>query len=149
MVKNNTLILGVGNTYRKDDGVGPAIIALLQNNKRSGVDYLDGGVDGLALIDIISLYSKVIIIDAVDMKTPPGTVKLFSPSDVRLQIKSDALSTHGFGLAEVIKLIEQLDVKTLLQIIGIQPQDISFGEGLSEVIEKQVQRIIKLVDDVL
>jgi hydrogenase maturation protease len=146
---NNILILGVGNTLRRDDGVGPIIIELLKENKKAGVDYLDGGIDGLALIDVIRCYKRAIIIDAVDMRTVPGTVKLFTPQEAKIKIKTDALSTHGFGLAEVITLMEELGYKADLQIIGIQPQDISFGEGLTDIVQAKLKDIIKVINNLL
>ena len=141
--KNEILILGVGNSMRHDDGVGPASIQLLQKKPEPNVDYLDGGVDGLALIDVIQEYSKVIIIDAVNMGCDPGEIRTFSAKQAKIKIKNDALSTHGFGLAEVIGLLEKLGCKTEIKIIGIQPKDISFGEGLTEPVQYAVKNISK------
>jgi hydrogenase maturation protease len=142
---NNILVLGVGNTLRRDDGIGPVVIDLLSKEKKPGVDYLDGGIDGLALLDMIKPYQRAIIVDAVNMNVAPGTIKLFSPDDAKINIKNDALSTHGFGLAEVIAFVEKLDIKTELQIVGIQPLDISFGEGLTDVVKTKINDVIDLV----
>jgi len=148
-VVSDTLVLGVGNTLRRDDGVGPAVIKLLQQENLPNVDLLDGGIDGLGLIDVINQYQRAIIIDAVDMRLTPGSVKLFTASDAKINIKNDALSTHGFGLAEVIGLLEQLGCDTEIKIIGVQPQDISFGEGLTEVVETKIPGVIELVKSVI
>ena len=146
-----TVIIGVGNLLRKDDGIGPAVIETLmgsrvrKNDKQDEITLLDGGTDGLALLDIIKQYQKAIIIDAVDMGQAPGTVRAFTPQEAKINIKSDALTTHSFGLAELLSLCEQLEIKTKIQIIGIQPQDISFGEGLSPIIEQQIPAIIRRI----
>lgn len=138
--KEGTLILGVGSPLRRDDGIGPEIIRLLKekrsenmtgNNFSEDIDLIDGGTDGLGLIEYLKEYKKVLIIDAVDMKLPPGTVKIFSPDEAVLNIKSDALSTHGFGIAELIKLAKGLDINPELVIVGVQPEDVSYGENLS------------------
>lgn len=139
--KNTTIIIGVGNTLRRDDGIGPIIIKELEKLNLTNVDLLDGGTDGLTLLDYLPNYSQAIIIDAVNMGLPPATVKVFTPEEVRVNIKSDALSTHGFGLAEVITLKEQLDIKTKLIIVGIEPVDISFGENLSAEIQAKIPEI--------
>lgn len=143
--KSQFLILGVGNPFRHDDGVGPAIIKHLKTLNLSEVDLLDGGTDGLALIDEIAKYQQAIIIDAVNMNAPPGTVRFFNPKEVRINIKHDALSTHGFGIAEVLKLIEELNIPTRIKIIGIQPFDVSFGEGLSNQVDKQMGSVLYLI----
>jgi len=145
MTANKLLILGVGNLLRRDDGVGLKAIELLRQENLSNVDLIDGGVDGLGLIDVIKPYSHALIIDAVDMRLAPGAVKLFSAHDAKFKIKNDALSTHGFGLAEALGLLEKLGCKTEIKIIGVQPQDISFGEGLTEVVATKLPEIIKLV----
>jgi len=144
-MKNKFMILGVGNSLRHDDGIGVAAIKLLQQENLSNVDLIDGGVDGLGLIDVIKKYPRALIIDAVDMKLVPGAVKLFSAHDAKIKIKNDALSTHGFGLAQTLGLLEKLGCKTEIKIIGIQPQDVSFGEGLTEVVAASIQEVIKLV----
>jgi len=139
------LIVGIGNPYRRDDGIGIEIIKILQKENNPGLVFFDVGTDGLSLFDQLALYKRVIIIDAVFMGERPGVARLFTPAEARLKIKSDALSTHGFGLAEVLKLSEEFAVKTEIKIIGIQPEDISFGEGLSKVVECQIPKILDLV----
>jgi hydrogenase maturation protease len=141
----NTLIIGVGNPWRLDDGIGPKIIAELNKQPHANFDLRDGGTDALALIDEIEKYTSVIIIDAVNMNAPAGTVRVFTPEQAKIQISSDALTTHGFGLAEMLVMLEKLAIKTKIKIIGIQPQSIDFGEKLSTVIADQIKSIVDLV----
>lgn len=141
------LVLGVGNIIRKDDGIGPKVIEELKKQGRLNVDLVDGGTDGLALLDLIADYDKAIIIDAIDMRLAPGTIKQFSPADAKINITHDALSTHGFGLAEVIKFMEELNITTELTIIGVQPEDITFGEGLTEKIQPALGEILNIIAD--
>ena len=141
-----TLILGVGNPLRGDDGVGPEVIRLLQGDQLTeNADLLDGGTDGLNLIEDIQAYERAIIIDAVDMRAPVGTVRVFSPDEAKINIVSEALSTHGFGLGEVIALLQQLGCKTELTIIGVQPRSTNFGEPMSEEVAGAVDQVLSLV----
>jgi hydrogenase maturation protease len=141
MAKNKVLVLGVGNPYRRDDGIGNEVIKVLSEQKISGFDLKDVG-DGLSILEIIEPYQKVIIIDACEMAESPGTVKVFSPEEAIIKIKNDALSTHGIGLAEVLHLIKALEIKIDLKIIGVQPKEIGFGEGLSKIIKKKIPVIL-------
>ncbi len=150
MNKKETLILGVGNPLRRDDGIGPEVIRRLTSgihtyNLPAGTDLIDGGTDGLGLIEYLKEYKKVFLIDAVDMGLPPGTVKIFTPAEAVLNICTDSLSTHGFGIAELIKFSKELDINPELFIIGIQPENISIGEGLSESIEPRIKMIMELI----
>ncbi len=152
--KKETLILGVGNPLRRDDGIGPEVIRLLTEDRTkkngtyklsSDIDLLDGGTDGLGLIEYLKDYKKVVIVDAVEMKLKPGTIKVFTPEEAVIKINSDALSTHGFGIAELIKLAKGLDINPELIIVGVQPEDVSYGEELSFFVSSVLSNIIKLI----
>ncbi|MBU0743784.1 MAG: hydrogenase maturation protease [Gammaproteobacteria bacterium] len=145
MLESKVLIVGVGNPYRHDDGIGIEIIKILQQENNPQVILFDAGTDGFSLLDKLALYKRAIIIDAVYMGEKPGEVRLFTPKEARLKIKSDALSTHGFGLAEVLKLAEELGIEAEIKIIGIEPESIDFGEGLSEVVKNQIPEVLDLV----
>ena len=73
---------------------------------------------------MLSDYKYAIIVDAVCMSESPGTIKIFTPNEIKDKFKTDALSTHGFGLAEMFKLIKQLKIKTQIKIVGIEPKNI-------------------------
>lgn len=148
----NILVAGVGNPYRSDDGVGIAVLqelkkAQLQNLALPFADLVDAGTDGLALLDLLPKYQQVIIIDAVNMRATPGAVKVFTPQDARLNITHDALSTHGFGLAEMLQLAEQLGVTatTAITIIGVEPKSLEFGAELSAEVKQAIPEIVALI----
>ena len=145
MLQPQILVVGVGNPYRHDDGIGIEIIKILKTENNPNLVILDGGTDGLSLFDQLFLYERAIIIDAVFMGEISGTVKLFSPKEARSQINSDALSTHGFGLAELLKLVEEFAIKTEIKIIGVQPENTDFGEGLSDVVKNKIPHILSLI----
>jgi hydrogenase maturation protease len=144
-MKSKILIVGVGNPLRHDDGIGCEIIKILRIENNSNFTLLDAGTDGFVIFDQLPLYKKVIIIDAVSMGENSGAVKLFTPPEAKLKIKNDALSTHGFGLAQVLKLVEALAIATEIKIIGMQPQNINFGEGLSDVVKDGISQILDLI----
>ncbi|MBN2689238.1 MAG: hydrogenase maturation protease [Gammaproteobacteria bacterium] len=139
----NTIIIGVGNPMRSDDGIGVRVIEKYRANDSSAA-IINGGTDALNLIDSIKQYPKAIIIDAVRMNTEPGTIKVFSPKDAKI-IQNDSLSTHGLGLAEMLVFLKELDIKTKITIIGIEPEDISYGDVLSATIEQQIPTVINLI----
>ena len=140
------LIIGVGNPYRCDDGIGPAIIETLRIKPDASFVVVDGGTDGLALLDLIGEYDRAIIIDAVQMLESPGTVKLFTLAEAKIKVTSDGLSTHGFGLAQMLQLVERLGIKTTIKIIGIQPKHLGFGEHLSAEVQQQIPEILHLIE---
>ncbi len=154
MNKKNTLILGVGNPLRRDDGAGPETVRVLtQEKKHAGLyekaDIIDGGTDGLGLVEYFRDYKKIILIDAVQMDLPPGSVKTFSPDKAVITIRTDSLSTHGFGIAELLKLAEALELQPDVTIIGIQPEDTGYGENLSGTVLSSIDTVIKTIYTIL
>ena len=148
MAEPRKLILGVGNSFRRDDGIGPAVIQALQNaSKLQSVDLLDGGTDGFSLLECIKEYDETLVVDAVDMGLAAGEIRMFSPAEAKLTIQADALSTHGFGMAEVIALMETLGIETELHILGVQVKDISFGEEMSLEVSEKIPEIIERVEE--
>lgn len=146
MAAKKILMLGVGNPFRRDDGIGPVIIRRLQAEPPlMGIDWQDGGADGFTLLDYLPQYEQVVLIDAVEMGATPGDVKVLTPAEARLKVQADALSTHGFGLAEALALIERLGLQTDLRIIGVQVKDVRFGEGLSPEVALKIEDILTLV----
>ena len=146
---NSTLILGIGNRYRKDDGIGVIVIQKLRDDNLTNADLIDGSMDGLTLFEYLKNYNQAIVIDAAHMGVPPGEVKIFSKDEANINIKSDQLSTHGFGLAEVVQLLSAFNIEIKMTIIGVQPLDTSFGEGLTPLIESRVEYITGIIRDLL
>ena len=145
-----TLIIGVGNILRQDDGIGPRIIEHLDNDDLDGkATLMNGGVDGLALIDYIKDYRNAVIIDAVDMGLTAGEIMVFRPDEADLNVRWDSLSTHGFGLAEVLHLSRELGVETNIKIVGIQPKETGFGEHLSKKVSDRIDDIAWIVKDII
>jgi len=103
-------IIAVGNSFYGDDGVGAAVLdRIRQYDVFPDAELIDVHTDALALLDHMARGEKNVVVDAAQMGLEPGTAVGFRPSEVRLKIKSDHLSMHGFGLAEAFDLAAQLD----------------------------------------
>jgi hydrogenase maturation protease len=145
-----TLVVGVGSVLRGDDGVGIRVIEELQKeNLSSDIKLLSGDISGLELIKYFPQFERVVIIDAVDIKDKPGTVKSFNSSEIKKSDFSEVVSTHGMKLLETLTLAEKLDISPKITIIGIQPKDISFKLGLTLEIEDKIPYIMKAVKKVI
>ncbi len=135
----NTLILGLGNSLRGDDGVGPAVIEKLRNHPDlpPNVDLVDGGTAGLETAVYLQNRQKVIIIDAADVGCPPGTWRRFTLAEAQLLMGAAQMrgTLHTVGLAEALALAEALDImpETLI-IFGVQPEHVDWELGLSTAV---------------
>lgn len=133
-----TLVLGLGNPYRGDDGVGTAVVAMLKSqNWPHNVDVLDGGTPGLETILLWEGYEQVIIVDAADMGMVPGEWKRFLPGEVVLPVGEGALNgtLHSAGLAEALALAEALEIlPPALVFYGVQPAHTGWSAELTAAV---------------
>lgn len=143
------LIAGAGNPLRGDDGIGPYVINQIKkmdhDNRHHILKYIDVGTDGLALFDMLQHYTHALLIDAVHMNASPGTIKVFTPQDAKINTYHDSLSTHTLDLGTLIHLLEQFKIKTALKIIGIQPENVSRNEGLTQTIQMKLNDLLHTV----
>jgi len=140
------LILGIGNLILKDEGVGVHVIDRLKNMALpSDVEVIDGGTMGIDLLYHIEGRKKVIVIDAVNTDGAAGTIYRFTDKD--LEEKKECLrSAHEIDFSDVLKTADLLGNKPDEVIfIGIKPEDISEGLGLSPRIEERIPQIVELV----
>ncbi|MBI5078837.1 hydrogenase maturation protease [Candidatus Saganbacteria bacterium] len=163
MKKN--LVLGLGNILMADDGVGVRVIERIGKQKATIVAKLDaeivnGATGGFALLEVFEKYEKAVVVDAVNMGKMPGTVCKFSAErllDLPESLPAHAyrqaggrqgrnFSLHEIGLLEVLKVGKSLnaDFKNVV-IIGVQPGNLTPGEGLSPEVEAKIPEIIEAV----
>ena len=151
---SNILIAGIGNIYRRDDGIGILVARAIKDriNTKSGisVDIVEMN-DPSLLIDILQSYDKAIIIDAVmgNSMDRIGTIHTLSYRDI-IDNSGDEIvtSTHTIDLRELVMLIGMIynDDKDLI-LIGIEGHDFGMGEGLSPELKYRIDGIVSAVID--
>lgn len=130
----------------KDDGIGAHVVCELENLRLpKGVMVLDAGTRGFRLVDLMREAPRVIFLDAVDMGEKPGTVKRFTPQEIKVVADKVRFSLHEVGLPQVLHLASLLGVSPEVVIFGIQPKDLGRGIGLSPELERAVPTIIESV----
>jgi hydrogenase 3 maturation protease len=132
------LIIGIGNRLKGDDGVGSIIAEKLKEKIREEnlfvIDAENAPENYTGKIKEISPES-LLIIDAVDFGSYPGDFRIFEIDE----IKDTTVSTHNFSISLLKKFIKVDEI----YLLGIQPENISFGENLSERVKKSVEKIIE------
>lgn len=95
------LVLGIGNLVLNDEGIGIHVVnALNEMEIPQGVDVLDGGTGGLALLETLQSYRQLILVDAALDNNPVGTIRRLSPKYSKDY--PPLLSAHEIGLKEMI-----------------------------------------------
>ncbi len=146
---HSTVILGLGNSLRGDDGVGPAVIEWLDRQELpSGVETIDGGTSGLDIVSILMGRDQAIIVDAANVGQVPGRWVRFTPDMAQLKENSTTLSLHSAGLAEALALGAALNVLPLTLIIyGVQPRNLDWTAQLSDEVQAAVIEVGQAILD--
>jgi len=137
-------VIAVGNDLYGDDGIGNAVLQVLEQiPDMKDIELIDGATDALGLIDHFSDTDHVIIVDAAQMGEKPGTVKVFGKDEVKLKIKMDHLSVHGISLAETFDIAKAVDsLPANVSIIGIEPKNIGISQKLSDIVKQSIPEIV-------
>lgn len=140
-----TLVLGLGNPLRGDDGAGPRVVEeLLRRALPNHVEVVDGGSGGLSLLQTLEGWERVIVVDCAEMGKSPGQFTRFTPRQAELSPRT--FSPHYASLAEVLTLAEALG-RSLppITLFGVQPANINWEQGLSPAVEKMMPTLLDAI----
>jgi hydrogenase 3 maturation protease len=139
-------VCGIGNPLRADDGAGPAVIEKLQSCLKSeDVLLLDCGSTPENQLKTIQNFrpDRIVIIDAVDIKKPAGTVETIDTK----KIAGEMMSTHKLPISLFIKYLQRsLDSEIIF--IGVQPKTTLFGEQMSRECAGAVEKAAEIVAEI-
>ncbi len=148
----------MGNEYRRDDGVGAAVTALvaqrLAGGKRpdhgTGRDTTVSGPfgDPLDLLGEWDGATLAVVVDAVRTGATPGTVTVV---ELGPDTPGDATaSTHTVGVAGALRLAHAVDrAPRRVVAVGIEGEDFGDGMGLSDAVAASVEEAAARVLDVV
>lgn len=140
------LILGVGNILWADEGFGIRTVEAINQQYEFDEDVLlmDGGTQGLYLIQHVQACDLLIVFDAIDYGLKPGTMKLIYDEDVPKFMGAKKMSLHQTGFQEVLSTAELTgETPNHIFLIGVQPEQLDdFGGSLRDVVKKQIQPAI-------
>lgn len=151
------VVLGLGNTLNRDEGLGVQALKLLDTQLSEqfpqgnpfGFELLDGGVLGLNLLMIVEECSHLLILDAVNVGKPAGTVVELRKEQIPLYA-GVKMSQHQITFQEVLGLANIRGyLPEHLHLVGVQPSDLSVGLELSPIIEAALPEVAERAKAVL
>jgi len=158
-----TLVVGVGNEDRGDDGLGPLAARLLADTfaprveghagarARGGpahdVEVVTWSGDPMGLLDRWDGFDRLVLIDAVVAGGEPGTTRRYGP-DAPFAEGAGA-STHGFGLAAALALGRALGrLPERVEVWGVEAVEFGAGAPLTPAVAHAVLALVdRLRDD--
>jgi hydrogenase maturation protease len=147
------IVMGLGNTLNKDEGLGVHALALLEERlagRAPEVEFLDGGALGLNLLPWVEEASHLLVLDAVVSRfSLPGQVMELARDEIPLY-RNIKMSDHQITFQEVLGLAKFRDqFPEHLHLVGAYPVDISIGYGISPEMEAIMPEILIRAERVL
>jgi hydrogenase 3 maturation protease len=135
--KKLLLFIGIGNVLRTDDGAGVYVSQRIIGNNHVQALTVEVSIENY--IQKINSYHAdfIILIDGVSFSREPGYWNLFPVSE----LLDFTTNTHNISLNNVSEFLFGN-----VQILGIQPETINFGEGLTPSVKKSADEIIQLIN---
>ncbi|MHB1417592.1 MAG: hydrogenase maturation protease [Chloroflexota bacterium] len=146
---SKVLIASMGNVLLRDDGFGFEVARQLaaRPDLPPTTTVLDVGIGGIHLVqELLDGYDAVVIVDAAEQGTAPGTIRLLEvevpdlstwAEDERRDFLADMHYTTPTKALILSKALGVLPPKVYL--LGCQPADVSdLGIGLTEPVRRAV-----------
>lgn len=156
------VVIGVGNSFRRDDGVGEAVISRMLARWPAGAPaelrLVASDGEPARIVETWAGAELAVVVDALCSEAEPGTVERVNVESghrddlatVRSQVASSVVSGHAAGVAEAIVLAAALDrLPRRLVIYTVAGDDFGNGPGLSRPVASAVDRVVDAVRELL
>jgi hydrogenase maturation protease len=157
-VTDRILIAGIGNIFLSDDAFGTEVAHRLSGRALpDGVRVEDYGIRGVHLAyDLLEGYDALVLVDAVPMGEPPGTLAVIQPEVAALSPStpeggaSPVVDAHTMSPDIVLATLTRLGGSVdRIVIVGCQPGNLDEGIGLSPVVQGAVVDAVDLCLEVV
>ena len=137
--KQPVLVLGLGNILLGDDGLGPALVREVGHFYKNveGVECVDGGTQGMALLGHLDGREALVILDAYPGSHAPGTVSVLEGSAMLDALAAPSTSSHEGNAGELLAAAALLNtLPKSIFLVGIEPEAVRAQSGLSDTVRR-------------
>lgn len=138
----------MGNPFRCDDTIGLKIAEILKKKcQKDNVTIDSGSIDGLAMLDEIKGFDKVILIDSIESeKGNPGDI--FKIRIDPVEEKPLLVASHGIDFISALRIGQQFGYKMPEHIIVYAIEiknNTTFSEDCTDIVMKSVPEVIQRI----
>jgi len=142
------LVIGVGNILWADEGFGVRCVEALGEayDMPANVRLVDGGTQGLYLVDLFRDHDHVLLFDAVDFGGVPGSMRVVRDGDIPAFIGQRAVSLHQTGMQDVIAVADLMGARwRAMTLVGVQPVDLEdYGGSLTPEVRFRIPEALAI-----
>lgn len=117
-----------------DEGVGVHVAEVLgaRLGDMQDVEVNPLGTGGMRLLHLLKGHERLIVVDCAKMGTAPGTLRRFTPDEVRTLKVNLRYSLHEADVLSILELAERLgEAPRDVVLFGVEPERVEHGEALS------------------
>ncbi|OGW39645.1 MAG: hypothetical protein A2Y97_02825 [Nitrospirae bacterium RBG_13_39_12] len=147
------LVVGIGNMLRSDDGVGISVIETLRKEKLKDTTEIREGISGVDILFAMIGYDRVIIVDAIQSGSEPGTIHRLYLEDLGHKKTLHAFSSHDVNFLAMLECGKDLfpgKIPEDIIIIAIEAEDVTtISEKCTPKVERAVPEVVHLIKGLL
>lgn len=138
------IVIGIGNEFRRDDGIGLTVAERVTERRLSGVRVLSGISEPAAVLEAWDGAALAVVVDAVTgPEATAGRIRRWAGTGLK---STAALSSHALGLAQTFALGQALQrVPDELVVFTVDVTDTGHGVGLTPAVAAAASRVVELV----
>jgi hydrogenase maturation protease len=138
------VVIGIGNSFRRDDGVGLAVAELIAQRGLPAVRVVSATGEPAALLEAWTGATVAVVVDAAaGSDSTPGRIRRWTAPDLDA---TPVVSSHAMGLAQTCVLGQALGrLPDELVVFTLDVADTGHGVGLTPAVAAAVPRAIDAI----
>ena len=141
-----TLVIGVGNLLRCDDGVGIHVVNRL-NEVASYIDTLDVALGSIEILEAMKGRDRVFIVDAIQAGGEPGAIYRVNLSGGEEPPR--ITHSHGVDLLTTLRLGDSLfpgQMPREMILLAVEAEDVTtLSESCTSKVQAAVDKVVEII----
>lgn len=140
----NRIVIGIGNSFRRDDGVGLVVADEIAARELPGVRVITAVGEPGAILDAWTGAPVAVVVDAAAGEgAMPGLLRRWAPGEAP---PLTVVSSHALGLPQTYALGQALGrIPDKLVVFTVDAADTGNGAGLTSAVAHAVPRVVDAV----
>ncbi len=139
-------LIGVGNAFRGDDSLGLVVAHKMASMGLHGIRIVEANGDGASLMLTWQDMDRVLIVDAMKLGSPIGTIHRIDASKNEIPAGWFTYSSHAFGVGQAIEMARQLhQLPRSVIVYGMEGGHFGFGTSLSIPLKENLPVLIRMI----
>ena len=145
------VVLGLGNVLLGDDALGVhAVRRLNERLSHPHLECVDGGTLGLSLLPLMEDATHLLILDAIGIDAPPGTIVELPPRHLHA-FPASKFSVHDVALPDLLSLLlfRKAEQAPQVWVMGAVPERLDANEDLSQPVRNALGEVVTRAEHIV